>query len=80
LVAASGSLPSRQLDDPLANPVSLQARRVVWARGSNAKTILVAGDPAPVILAVAHDLGAGLLVIGSTPRLLPSALTTKTRR
>jgi hypothetical protein len=32
-----------------------------------------------VIVALAGDLGADLLVIGSTPRLVPSALTAKTR-
>ncbi len=70
---------TRQLDDPLANPVLLEARRVAWTRGANAKTILVAGDPAPVIVAVARELGADLLVIGRTPRLAPSALAAKTR-
>ena len=68
---------SRQLDDPLTSPVLAEARRVAWARGASAKTILVAGDPARVIVAVAGDLGADLLVIGSTPRLLPSALAAK---
>jgi nucleotide-binding universal stress UspA family protein len=43
------------------------------------ETILVAGDPAPVIVAVARELGADLLVIGRTPRLAPSALAAKTR-
>jgi nucleotide-binding universal stress UspA family protein len=37
---------SRQLDDPLTSPVLLDARRVAWARGASARTILVAGDPA----------------------------------
>jgi len=36
---------SRRLDDPLTSPVFLEARRVAWARGTSAKTILVAGDP-----------------------------------
>jgi nucleotide-binding universal stress UspA family protein len=36
---------SRQLDDPLTSPVLLEARRLAWARGASAKTILVAGDP-----------------------------------
>ena len=70
---------TRRLDDPLANPVLLQARRVAWHRGANTRTILVAGDPAPVIVAVARDLGAALLVIGSTPRLRPRAVVAKTR-
>ncbi len=70
---------TRQLDDPLTSPVLLDARRVAWARGASARTILFAGDPARVIVTVAGELGADLLVIGSTPRLLPSALTTKIR-
>ena len=36
--------------------------------------------PARVIVTVARDLGADLLVIGSTPGLMPSALAAKTRR
>ena len=36
---------TRCLDDPLAHPVLLEARRVAWRRGANPKTILVAGDP-----------------------------------
>jgi nucleotide-binding universal stress UspA family protein len=70
---------TRQLDDPLTNPVLLEARRVAWTRGASAKAILLAGDPAPVIVAVARELGADLLVIGNTPRLVPSALAAKTR-
>jgi nucleotide-binding universal stress UspA family protein len=71
---------SRQLDDPLTSAVLLDARRVAWARGTNAKTILVAGEPARVIVALARDLGADLLVIGSTPRLMPSMVAAQTRR
>ena len=37
----------RQLANPLTSPVLLEARRVAWGRGASAKTILVAGDPAP---------------------------------
>jgi nucleotide-binding universal stress UspA family protein len=68
---------TQQLDDPLTSPVLLEARRVAWTRGVSPRTILLAGDPARVIVAVADDLGADLLVIGSTPRLLPSALAAK---
>jgi universal stress protein A len=71
---------TRQLDDPLTSSVLLDARRIAWARGASAKTILVAGDPARVIVAVAGDLGADLLVIGSRPRPLPTTLVAKTRR
>lgn len=70
---------TRQFVDPLANPVLLEARRVAWTLGANAKPILVAGDPAPVIVTVILELGADLLVIGRTPRLAPSALAAKTR-
>jgi nucleotide-binding universal stress UspA family protein len=70
---------TRQLDDPLTSPVLLDARRVAWAHGASARTILVAGDPARVIVGVASDLGADLLVIGRKPRLLPTALAAKTR-
>jgi hypothetical protein len=34
---------TRQLDDPLSNPVLLEARRLAWTRGTSARTILVAG-------------------------------------
>jgi nucleotide-binding universal stress UspA family protein len=71
---------TRRLDDPLTSPVLLDARRVAWARGASADTVLIAGDPAPVIVIVATELGADLLVIGTSPRLLPSALTARTRR
>jgi nucleotide-binding universal stress UspA family protein len=71
---------TRQLDDPLTSQVLLDARRLAWARGASAQTLLVAGDPARVIVAVAGDLGADLLVIGNSPRRLPSALAAKTRR
>ncbi|MGH2883801.1 MAG: universal stress protein [Solirubrobacteraceae bacterium] len=69
---------TRQLDDPLTCSVLLESRRVAWANGANAKTILVAGDPARVIVAIADDLGADL-VIGSTSRLRRSVLAAKTR-
>lgn len=69
----------RRMDDPLKSPVLNEARRVAWAHGTSPKTILIAGDPAPAIVTVAGQLGADLLVIGSTPRLLPTALAAKTR-
>jgi nucleotide-binding universal stress UspA family protein len=69
---------TRRLDDPLTSPVLLKGRRVAWAHGASAKLVLVAGDAARVI--VAGELGADLLVTGSNPRLVPSALTAKTRR
>src|SRR5437588_12485475 len=71
---------TRRLDDPLTSPVLSDARRIAWARGVNAKTVLIAGDPPRVIVAVAGEHGADLLVIGSKPRLVPSALAAKTRQ
>lgn len=62
---------TQQLDDPLSNPVLLDARRSAWTHGMNPRTILVAGDPNQTIVAVAAELGADLLVIGTRPRLLP---------
>ena len=59
---------------------ALGARRVAWARGGSAKTILIAGDPAETIVTVAGDISADLLVIGRTDRLLSSALAAQTRR
>ena len=71
---------TRRLDDPLTSPVLADARRVAWEHGASAKTILIAGDPAPVIVTVAGELGADLLVIGSSPGLIPRALAAKTGR
>ena len=70
---------SRQLDDPLTSDVLRDARRVAWARGANPRSMLIAGDTAAVIVAVAADLSADLLVIGSQRRLAPAALVAKTR-
>ena len=70
---------TRLLNDPLTSSVLLEARRIAWARGARAKAILIAGDPARVIVPVAGELGADLLVIGSTSRLLPSGLAASTR-
>lgn len=70
---------TRRLEDPLRSAVLADARRLAWAQGVGAKTILIAGDPAPVIVAVTVELGADLLVIGHSRQMLPSALTAKTR-
>ena len=70
---------STRLDDPLSNVVLRDARRVAWTRGANPKPMLIAGDAARVIVAVAVDLGVDLLVIGSQRRLAPAALVAKTR-
>jgi nucleotide-binding universal stress UspA family protein len=71
---------TQRLDDPLSNPVLARARQIAWADGVSPRLILIAGDPAPVILAVARDLAADLLVVGTKPRLLPGALATRRRR
>jgi nucleotide-binding universal stress UspA family protein len=70
---------TRRLDDALSSPGLLEACRRASTHGASATAILVTGDPAPVIVAVARELGADLLVIGSTPRLVPSVLAAKTR-
>jgi Universal stress protein family len=47
---------TRRLDDPLANPVLLEARRVAWARGASAKAILAAGVLTGLVLNTAFGL------------------------
>ena len=71
---------TQRLDDPLGNPVLLAARQIAWARGVSPRALLIAGDPAPVIVTVASDLRADLLVIGTNPRLLPTGLAARRRR
>jgi nucleotide-binding universal stress UspA family protein len=71
---------TRRLDDPLTSPVLPEAPRNAWAHGASANTLLIAGDPARVIVAIADERGADLLVIGSRPRLMPSVLAAQTRR
>lgn len=68
---------TQRLDDPLSNPVLLDARQIAWARGVNPRTILIAGDPGHVIVIVASDLRADLLVIGTKPRLLPGRVAAR---
>jgi hypothetical protein len=55
--------------------VLLDARRIAWAHGVSPRPILIAGDPGDVIVIVAGDLRADLLVIGTTPRLPAGRLT-----
>ena len=71
---------TQRLDDPLGNPVLVDARRIAWGRGVSPRPILVAGDPARVIVTVTGDLSADLLVIGTTPRLLSAHLNAARRR
>jgi nucleotide-binding universal stress UspA family protein len=67
-------------DDPLADPVLLDARRLAWTPGANARTVLVAGDAAKAIVRIAADIDADLLAVGDKRHLLPAALVAKTRR
>ena len=71
---------TQRLDDPLGSPVLLDARQIAWAGGVSASTILIAGDPGRVILTLAGDLEADLLVIGAKPRLVPGGLVARRRR
>jgi len=71
---------TQRLDDPLSNPVLLDARRIAWTRGINPRTILVAGEPDQTIIAVAAELGADLLVVGAKSRLLPGGPAARRRR
>jgi nucleotide-binding universal stress UspA family protein len=68
---------TQRLDDPLSDPVLLDARQIAWARGVSPRAILIAGDLGPVIVTVARDLRADLLVIGTSPRLLTSHLAAR---
>jgi len=68
---------TQRLDDPLSNPVLLDARQIPWARGVTPRAILIAGDPRPVIVTVVGDLGADLLVIGTEPRLVPGRVSAR---
>jgi nucleotide-binding universal stress UspA family protein len=68
---------TQRLDDPLSNPVLLDARQIAWAHGVSPRAILIAGDPGPVIVTVAGDLRADLLVIGTKPRLLLARLAAR---
>jgi nucleotide-binding universal stress UspA family protein len=70
---------NRQLDDPLINDALLSARQIAWTHGVSPKTVLIAGEAARAIVAVAADLDADLVVIGSRRRLAPAALTARTR-
>ena len=65
---------TQRLDDPLGNPVLIDARQIAWTHGVSPRAILIAGDPGQVIVTVAADLRADLLVIGTKPRLLPGRL------
>lgn len=63
---------------PAKSAVLLDPRRLAWTHGAAAKSLVIEGDAAPVIVTVAAELGADLLVIGNRPHPLPSALTART--
>jgi nucleotide-binding universal stress UspA family protein len=71
---------TQRLDDPLSDPVLLDARQIAWARGVTPRAILIAGDPGPVIVTVAGDLDADLLVIGTRRWRRPGRLAARRRR
>jgi nucleotide-binding universal stress UspA family protein len=70
---------TRRLDDPFANSVLLEARRVAWAHGALARAVLMDGEPATGILAAADDLRVDLIVIGAAPSVLPACMNARTR-
>jgi nucleotide-binding universal stress UspA family protein len=67
-------------DDPLTDPVLLDAAASRGHGAANARTVLVAGDAAKAIVRLGADIDADLVVVGGTRRLLPAALVAKTRR
>jgi nucleotide-binding universal stress UspA family protein len=69
-----------RLDDPLRNRVLSQARQLAWTHGANPSTLLVAGEAEHVIVSIATDLEADLLLIGTTPRVLSRSLAGRRRR
>jgi nucleotide-binding universal stress UspA family protein len=69
----------QRLRDPHASGVLSAARQVAWAHGASARVILMGGDPVPVIVSLARELAADLLVIGGTPSFAPAAITGRTR-
>lgn len=71
---------ARQLEDPYASLVLLDAQRIARAHGGTVRPVLIAGEAAPVVVAVAGRLVADLLVVGANPRRGPSAALAKTRR
>jgi nucleotide-binding universal stress UspA family protein len=66
--------------DPYECPVLLQARRLAWAAGTNARIVLISGDIAPTVLAVTEDVRADLLVVGAQARRAPITLRSSILR
>lgn len=70
----------RQLDDPYASLVMLDARQIALANGATPRPVLIAGEAPPAVIAVAGRLTADLLVVGAKRRRGPTAALAKTRR
>jgi nucleotide-binding universal stress UspA family protein len=71
---------ARQLEDPYARLVLLDAQRLARARGAAVRPVLVAGEAGQAAVAVAGRLVTDLLVVGAKPRRGPTAALAKTRR
>ena len=71
---------SGRLRDPDTDPVLRDARQIALSVGVAAETVLMAGSPPRVIVALAERLGADLLVIGATHRRGPAQLVARTGR
>jgi nucleotide-binding universal stress UspA family protein len=71
---------ARQLDDPYASLVLLDARRLASANGATPRPVLIAGAAPQAVVAVAARLVADLLVVGAKRRRAPTSARAKTRR
>jgi nucleotide-binding universal stress UspA family protein len=70
---------NQRLQDPHSSVVLAAARQVAWANGAFARIILISGDPASAIVAVASELAVDLIVIGTKPSRAPTSLSAPTR-
>jgi nucleotide-binding universal stress UspA family protein len=71
---------TRQLDDPYASLVLLDARRLAWAKDAGTRAVLVAGEAPQAVVAFVGQLGADLLVLGSRRRRWQTSARGATRR
>jgi nucleotide-binding universal stress UspA family protein len=71
---------ARQLKDPYASLVLLDARRLAWAKGATARPVLIAGQAPQAVVAVAGRLVADLLVVGAKRRRGPASALARSRR
>jgi nucleotide-binding universal stress UspA family protein len=69
-----------RLHEPDANPILRDAVRIASSMGIPAHTMLIAGSPPRVIVALASRLNADLIVIGATHRRGPAQLLARTGR